>query len=101
MVQVATPKQRLLRLAGVLDKVGLSRSFWLAKVKAGEAPAPVRLFPNVVVWPEVEIDDWIEKRLEEARRVDQCHSASPAEAPSGPRGGRPRKGASVTSISNA
>lgn len=101
MVQEASPKQRLLRLAGVLDKVGLSRSFWLAKVKAGEAPAPVRLFPNVVVWPEGDIDHWIEKRLEEARRVDQCHQSSPAQARSGPRGGRPRKGASVASISNA
>ena len=92
---------RLLRLAGVLDKVGLSRSFWLSKVKAGEAPAPVRLFPNVVVWPEGEIDDWIEKRLEEARRVDQSHQSAPAEARSGPRGGRPRKGAPAAAIGNA
>lgn len=92
---------RLLRLAGVLDKVGVSRSYWLAMVKAGEAPAPFKICPKIAVWKEREIDSWIETRLEQARMAgpDLAGPARDGEARS--RGGRPRKGASVASISNA
>lgn len=45
-----TPDDALLRLPQVLEIVALSRSAWLAGVKRGDFPAPVRLTERVVAW---------------------------------------------------
>jgi prophage regulatory protein len=45
----------LLKLPGVLDIFPVSRSAWLAGVKAGRYPAPVRLSTRRVAWRAEEI----------------------------------------------
>lgn len=51
-----TPARRLLRLPNVLARVPISRSNWLAGVKAGRYPAPVRLSDRCVAWRDEDID---------------------------------------------
>lgn len=50
---------RLLRQSTVLDRVCLSRTTWYRRIRAGKAPAPVRLGANSVAWLESDIDAFI------------------------------------------
>ena len=50
------PKERLLRLPEVLNRVGYKRSRFLEFVRLGKFPAPVHLGPRAVAWPESQID---------------------------------------------
>ena len=56
---------RLLRLPGVLGRVGLGRSTWYAMIAAGQAPQPCRLGQRLVAWVEPEIDEWVNARIAE------------------------------------
>lgn len=67
--KVARPKQRydevasdmkLLGIYEVCDKVGLSRSTVLNRVKEGTFPKSRKSGPRRVAWVESEIDEWIE-----------------------------------------
>lgn len=51
--------ERLIRLPEVLDRVGLKKSTWYARLAAGTAPQPVHVGPRVVAWPESSIDEFI------------------------------------------
>ena len=50
---------KLLRMADVIEKTGLSRSTILRREKAGTFPAPKAVSEGVVAWLESEIDEWI------------------------------------------
>jgi prophage regulatory protein len=56
---------RLLRLALVLYKTGLSRSSLYEKIASGDFPKPVRLGTDAksVAWPEHEVDAWIRNMI--------------------------------------
>ena len=88
--------KRLLRIPEVLDRVALSRSTWLRAVKAGTAPAPLKISAGVSVWAEAQIDSWIDSRVEEALNrqaiAPEAQSAQPLPAR---RRGRPRKDAAL------
>jgi prophage regulatory protein len=60
-VQTPTPKERLLRLPAVLDRVGYKRSRFLDLVRQGVFPAPVKLGARAVAWPESEIDALVDR----------------------------------------
>ncbi len=47
---IDTDRTALWRLPVVLSKIPVSRSHWLAGVRAGRFPAPVRLSPRCVAW---------------------------------------------------
>lgn len=51
---------RLLRLAGVLRLIPLSRSEWYRRVAAGEAPRPIALGPRARAWREQDIQGYIQ-----------------------------------------
>lgn len=53
---------RILRLASVIDRTGLSRSSVYAAIKANSFPSPRRLSSRTVGWHESEIEDWINSR---------------------------------------
>jgi prophage regulatory protein len=60
-IDTVTPNDRavvpaLLKLPQVLIKFPVSRSGWLAGVKAGKYPAPVRLSARAVAWRAADID---------------------------------------------
>jgi prophage regulatory protein len=57
----ADPKERLLRLPAVLDRVGYKRSRFLDLVRQGVFPAPVKLGARAVAWPESVIDALVER----------------------------------------
>jgi prophage regulatory protein len=54
-----TEPDRILRLDSTLSMTGESRSAWLAKVAAGNAPAPIRLGPRSIGWRLSEIQSYI------------------------------------------
>jgi prophage regulatory protein len=62
----AEVRLRLLRLALVLYKTGLSRSSLYEKIASGDFPKPVRLGTDAksVAWPEHEVDAWIRNMIQ-------------------------------------
>lgn len=68
--QKELPREGLARLPAVLSAVGLGRSTWLQLVRAGHAPAPVRLGPSghLTAWHVHEVRDWISRQ----ERVVAC-----------------------------
>jgi prophage regulatory protein len=62
-----TPDQ-LLRLPQTLQRVGLGRTAWLDRVKAGTAPRPVKI-GRATCWAASEVQAWIAARVRESRQV--------------------------------
>lgn len=60
--QIEQPELRHLRLSGVLEIVAVGERTWLRWVKAGAAPAPVRLGERAVAWRLSDIRAWLESR---------------------------------------
>lgn len=58
-----TNSTKLLRIAAVVDRVGLSRSTIYALTKLGQFPARIRVSANVVAWVAHEVDAWIAQRI--------------------------------------
>lgn len=54
-------RDRVVRLQEALGITGHRRSTFLNKVKAGEAPQPVRLGPRAIGWYESELQAYIRK----------------------------------------
>lgn len=59
---VERPELRHLRLSRVLEIVSVGERTWLRWVKAGKAPAPVRLGERAVAWRLSEIREWLDSR---------------------------------------
>ena len=57
----------ILRLPDVRATTGLSRSTIYLRVAEGSFPKPVRLGSRAVGWLEVEIQDWLQRRIEASR----------------------------------
>ncbi|WP_328806067.1 helix-turn-helix transcriptional regulator [Paraburkholderia solitsugae] len=62
-------KERLIRLAEVMDRTALTRSTLYALIKRDEFPSPVRLTATAVAWPEISVDNWIQGRIDAANGV--------------------------------
>jgi prophage regulatory protein len=56
---------RLLRLSEVLHLTALSRSSIYRLMEAGSFPASINLSARSVAWVEEEVQEWIQKRIEE------------------------------------
>lgn len=69
---------KILRLIGVLDVAGVSKSTWYDWVRRGVAPAPVRLGDRAVGWRQSDIEAWIESR--EQVRPDATNTGAPEAA---------------------
>ena len=59
----------ILRLPTVKARTGLSRSTIYLRVAKGSFPAPVSLGGRAVGWIEVEVNDWLTKRIEASRKA--------------------------------
>ena len=59
---------RILRLAAVLDRTGLSRSTLYRKVDAGTFPKQVRIAERCIGWRESMINEWL--------RNPMCYTAN-------------------------
>jgi len=58
---------RILRLPGVLNRVGLARSTVYQAIAENSFPKSVSLGPRAVGWLESEIDNWLEGRIASRR----------------------------------
>ena len=58
----------ILRRPQVESKTGLSRSAIYAGMKDDSFPKPVKLGPRTVGWIDVEIDEWLQAKID-ARQV--------------------------------
>ena len=59
----------ILRLPGVKQRTGLSRSTIYLRIANREFPAPISLGGRAVGWLEHEIDNWLAEKTQEA--IDQ------------------------------
>ena len=64
MNETAEKPRRLLRIAQVIDRVGMSQTTIYDRMKKGTFPKPVPL-GTLVGWVESEIDAWIDARIAE------------------------------------
>lgn len=60
---------RLLRIKEVAHKTGLSRSKLYDLIGAGQFPAPVKFGERVSLWPESEVNQWIDALVKKNREV--------------------------------
>ncbi len=61
--------RRILRLPNVLDRTGLSRSTVYQRVSEGRFPRPVSLGDRAVGWVESDIEEWINRQIENSRSI--------------------------------
>jgi len=58
---------KILRLPEVKARTGLARSSIYLRISEGRFPRPISLGDRAVGWLESEIEEWIQKRIENAR----------------------------------
>ncbi|WP_376914965.1 AlpA family phage regulatory protein [Paraburkholderia sp. OAS925] len=58
---------KIIRIATVLDRTGLSKPFIYQMIRRGEFPASIRLAPRYAGWVEQEVNDWLDQRIAAAR----------------------------------
>jgi prophage regulatory protein len=56
-------KERFLRLADVIERTGLSRSYIYLSISKDEFPTNIKLSSRSVAWLESEIDAWMQTRI--------------------------------------
>ncbi|QIN39173.1 helix-turn-helix transcriptional regulator [Enterobacter ludwigii] len=66
----AYKKTRLLRMSDVISLTGLPKSTIYLKIKNKEFPNQVPIGTRSVAWVEAEINDWIEKNIQ--NRKEKC-----------------------------
>ena len=59
--------ERLLRVAEVMARTGLSRPTIYRWMPEGRFPKPVALGPSLIAWPESEINEWIADTIRATR----------------------------------
>jgi prophage regulatory protein len=64
MSEPTSAPRRLIRLAEVIERTGLSRTSIYRAMASGEFPRAVPLYRRGVAWPVEEIDGWIASRLD-------------------------------------
>jgi prophage regulatory protein len=57
----------ILRLAQVMQRVGLRRSSIYSLMRTGQFPAAIKLGPRSVGWIEAEVHSWLSGRIEASR----------------------------------
>ena len=60
----------ILRLPEVMRSTGLSRSTIYLRIAEGTFPKPVNLGGRAVGWLEVDIQEWLQRRIEASRKVE-------------------------------
>lgn len=64
---VGTTYARLLRIKEVTHKTGLSRSKIYELIGSGSFPAPVKFGERVSLWPEFDVNQWIDSLVRSSR----------------------------------
>ena len=59
----------ILRLPAVMVKTGLSRSTIYLRISQDNFPKPISLGGRAVGWIQAEIDDWLDRQIEQSRQT--------------------------------
>lgn len=59
----------ILRLPTVKARTGLSRSTIYLRIAEGRFPKPIALGGRAVGWLESEIDEWLERQIDDSRNL--------------------------------
>lgn len=62
-------RERLIKMAVVLERTGLGRGTLYLLMKRGEFPLPANTFGRSVRWPESEVDAWIDTKKDARKQV--------------------------------
>lgn len=65
----AANEARILRLAQVKERTGLSRSTLYTLIKTGQLKAPISLGARAVGWLESDVSEFIESRVKASRKA--------------------------------
>lgn len=70
MANTVRPVRTILREPAVLARIGLSRSTFRNRIKAGEFPAgfPLGDGARAVGWLESDVDAWLESQVQKSRK---------------------------------
>lgn len=60
--KLSLPAEGFAKLPAVLHAAGVGRTTWLAMVRDGKAPAPLRWGPRLTVWEVSKVRAWIAER---------------------------------------
>ncbi len=60
----------ILRLPAVMARTGLSRSAIYLRINQGRFPKSIPLGGRAIGWLEAEIDEWIDRQVEQSRQAD-------------------------------
>jgi len=60
---------KMLRIADVLERTGLSRRTLYGEISEGRFPKPVQLTSRCVGWPEADVSAWLEERVAKRDQV--------------------------------
>jgi len=67
--------QKILRLPTVISITGRARSTIYLDIQRGQFPEPITLGQRSVGWLESDINQWIEKRINESRSSKETRHA--------------------------
>lgn len=59
--------KRFLRIAAVIEKIGVSRAMIYQMAAEGDFPKPVKIAPKASAWVESEVDAWMDARIAMSR----------------------------------
>ncbi|CAG9239354.1 Transcriptional regulator, AlpA family [Paraburkholderia tropica] len=66
-MQTQLQPTKIIRIATVIERTGLSKAFIYQMIRQGDFPASVRLAPRYAGWVESEVNDWLNTRIAAAR----------------------------------
>lgn len=67
----AENSSRILRLASVLERTGLTRSTLYRKIELGTFPRQIRISERCVGWRETDVDGWLRNPIFYRRNTEK------------------------------
>lgn len=64
----------ILRLPETIKRTGKSRSSIYLDIKSGSFPKPIKLGARSIGFVEQEIDEWIEKKIQNSRKSSEVNN---------------------------
>ena len=66
-MQTQNSPTKIIRIAAVTERTGLSKTYIYDMIRRGEFPPSVRLAPRFAGWVEHEVESWLTQRIAAAR----------------------------------
>ncbi|AXF14798.1 helix-turn-helix transcriptional regulator [Paraburkholderia caledonica] len=66
-MQIQPQPTKIIRIATVIERTGLSKTFIYKMIRRGEFPPSVRIAPRYAGWVESEVNSWLNERIAAVR----------------------------------